>query len=76
MVDYNQFLLAAKKGYSILDAYIFKNLKEGHVKEKNQTKIIPKIAFDKDLDWISLLGRHNEIHQILKYLSDKQDIQG
>jgi hypothetical protein len=56
---------------------IFENLPEGLVEEhpKLQTKI-PSIAFNKDSAWIELLGRHNEIHDLLKYLSGKQDSQG
>ena len=71
-VNFKQFFVAAKKGYSILDSKIFENLKDGIVVEKHLTKN-PKIAYNKDLDWIDLTGRHNEIHVLLKCLSGKQE---
>jgi hypothetical protein len=51
---------------------IFENLKDGILEEKHKKNPeIPKIAFNKDTEWIELLGRHNEIHELLKYLSGK-----
>jgi len=50
-------------------------LKEGMVEEKHHHKI-PTIAFNKDSDWMELIGRHKEIHELLKYLSGKQEGQG
>ena len=68
MVNYKQFFIAAKKGYSILDSLIFKNLIQGHVKEIHRSDKLSKheiIAFDKDQDWMELIGRHKEIHELL-----------
>jgi hypothetical protein len=66
-------LKAAQRGYSILDTKIFIDKPHGTITEKHiyldNTPISKKYE-------INLLGRHQEIHELLKFLSNKRDDDG
>ena len=71
MVNYKQFLIAAQRGFSILDCTIFKNKKEGIMEEKHLCKVDSHFSYIKNPQ--KLFGRHNEMHDLLKFISSKDD---